>query len=466
VFPLPELHRPHFFYYFYRLLLLLSGMNWDQLLSVQRLGQPVPTEINAESRTQFQRDYDRIIFSGPFRRMQNKTQVFPLPGSVFVHNRLTHSLEVASVGRSMGNMLRDHLEQSGHVHPLISEIGSVVAAACLAHDMGNPPFGHSGEDAIKSFFTKNSGRFLAGQLEPSQWSDLAIFDGNANAFRLLAHQFNGRRAGGFALTYTMLASIVKYPYESQHAVKPKFGFFQSEKDIFAEIAKALGMKGKGENGIAYCRHPLVYLVEAADDICYQVMDVEDAHKLKILSYDETCSLFLDFFDRVDDKAVLGKISRTFSEVTDRNEQISFLRATVIGRLVNECVRVFIDHEETIMNGDFEGSLIKRISPVSALAMKNVVDVSVNRIYADPSVIEIELAGYKIISTLMDVFIEAVLTDSVFGKKLMKLFPEQFKPSRDDTYSKVQSVVDYISGMTDVYALELYRKITGITIPGI
>jgi len=441
-------------------------MEWNKLLSVQRLGQPVPTEINAESRTQFQRDYDRLIFSSPFRRLQNKTQVFPLPGSVFVHNRLTHSLEVASVGRSLGNMLSSRLETMGVKHPLLPEIGAAVAAACLAHDMGNPPFGHSGEDAIKSFFLHGEGKEVRGKISDAQWKDITLFDGNANAFRLLSHQFNGRRQGGLVLTYTMLASIVKYPYESSATSKAKFGFFQSEKETYKQIAQTLGLVQKQTDPLVYCRHPLVFLVEAADDICYQVMDIEDAHKLKILSYDETRELFMGFFDRREDPVQHQKIEKTLNEVTDRNEQISFLRASVIGKLVNECASAFFDHYEPIMEGQFDKPLIRNLSGFSLKAMEKVIDTSVARVYADPSVIEIELAGYRIIATLLGAFVDATLNESVFGKKLLKLFPEQFREKEPDAYSKIQSVIDYVSGMTDVYALELYRKITGISIPGI
>lgn len=441
-------------------------MEWNKLLSIKRLGKPSSGQLNSDSRTQFQRDYDRLIFSSPFRRLQNKTQVFPLPGSVFVHNRLTHSLEVASVGRSLGNIVSAYIEQKGVDHPLIGEIGSVVAAACLAHDMGNPPFGHSGEDAIKEFFKQGEGRSLKTDLSDSQWKDFTLFDGNANALRILSHQFKGRRAGGYALTYTMLASIVKYPYESVLAPKPKFGFFQSEKESFQELASELGLRRIGTEGLHYSRHPLVYLVEAADDICYQIMDIEDAHKLRILSFDETKKLYLNFYDAGLDKLVLEKVQATLEEVTDPNEQISYLRAGVISRLVNECAMVFNNNYASIMDGTFEGSLIKNISDTTLQAMNKVIDVSVNRVYSDSSVIQIELAGFKIISTLMEHFTQAMLSESKYNTKLMKLFPEQFLPAGDDTYSKIQSVVDFISGMTDVYALDLYRKITGISLPGI
>jgi dGTPase len=442
-------------------------MNWDQLLSVKRLGKPSSGKITEESRTEFQRDYDRLIFSSPFRRLQNKTQVFPLPGSIFVHNRLTHSLEVASVGRSLGNMITFQLEKRGIKHPLISEIGPVVASACLAHDLGNPPFGHSGEDAIKEFFKNGEGKNLIAGLEDSQKLDFTTFDGNANTLRMLSHQFNGRRDGGFALTYTMLASIVKYPYESVlSGKKEKFGFFQSEKTIYSEISNELDIKMIGNQPLKYVRHPLVYLVEAADDICYQIMDVEDAHKLKILSYKETKNLYLNFYNQADDAHLLTGIKKTLKEVTDPNEQIAYLRAGVISLLVKNCVEAFVVNYDSIMNGEYSQSLMKGISPNASVAMKEVIDVSVNRIYCHSSVVEIELAGYKIITTLLQHFTDAIQNESNYGRKLLKLFPEQFVSMNNEDYYKIQSVVDFVSGMTDIYALDLYRKITGIGLTGV
>ena len=249
-------------------------MNWNKLLSTTRLGMEDWTSSDkAEDRSQFQRDYDRIIFSSPFRRMQNKTQVFPLPQHIFVHNRLTHSLEVASVGRSLGNLLAEKIILKYPGNQLISEIGTIVSTACLAHDLGNPPFGHSGEAAISNFFEKGAGKEFEKQLTKGEWKDFTHFDGNANAFRILTHQFNGKRPGGFALTYSTLAGIVKYPFESVHAKKPKFGFFQSEKDDYKKIANHLEIESKPDSSDSFCRHPLVYLVEAADDICYQIMDL-------------------------------------------------------------------------------------------------------------------------------------------------------------------------------------------------
>lgn len=300
-------------------------MTWNNLLTTHRLGMETwKTSARPEDRTQFQRDYDRIVFSSPFRRMQNKTQVFPLPEHIFVHNRLTHSLEVASVGRSLGNLLAEK-ETAGNPHnPLIPEIGTIVSAACLAHDLGNPPFGHSGESAIAGFFVNGPGKEFKNQLSPAEWSDFIRFDGNANAFRLLTHQFSGKRPGGFALTYPTLASIVKYPFESQLATKQKFGFFQSEFEDYRTIADALHIPQESGDGLSFRRYPLVYLVEAADDICYQIMDLEDACKLGILSYDRVKELYLNFYDPGADKDMLSSIDRTLGRVTDKNEQISFL----------------------------------------------------------------------------------------------------------------------------------------------
>ena len=294
-------------------------MNWNRLLSAKRLGMDDWTASSkAEDRSQFQRDYDRIIFSSPFRRMQNKTQVFPLPEHIFVHNRLTHSLEVASVGRSLGNLLAEKIMDVSPENPFVSEIGTIVSTACLAHDLGNPPFGHSGEAAISNFFLNGAGKEFKNQLYEGEWKDFTHFDGNANAFRLLTHQFNGKRPGGFALTYSTLASIVKYPFESVLATKQKFGFFQSEKESYIKIAAELGIPEKNKNSESFVRHPLVYLVEAADDICYQIMDLEDAFKLGILSYDQTKDLYLGFYDEKLDKNQLKNIGKTLKRVTDKN----------------------------------------------------------------------------------------------------------------------------------------------------
>jgi len=443
-------------------------MDWNKLISTKRLGmEDWESSGKMEDRTQFQRDYDRIIFSSPFRRMQNKTQVFPLPEHVFVHNRLTHSLEVASVGRSLGNLLAEKLVSEFSENKLISEIGTIVSTACLAHDLGNPPFGHSGEAAISNFFEKGAGHEFQSLLTTGEWKDFTHFDGNANAFRILTHQFNGKRPGGFALTYSTLAGIVKYPYESELTVKPKFGFFQSEKEDYKKIANQLEIDSKPGNSESFCRHPLVYLVEAADDICYQIMDLEDAFKLGILSYVETKNLYLGFYDTETDKKYIENINATLTRVTDKNEQISYLRAGVIGKLIYECIGNFAENHEKIVAGNFEGSLIGSLKGKQAEAMNLVKQISYSQVYNHRSVVEIEIAGYKIIGTLLEEFVGAIMNPKdMYSKKILSLLPDQFKTGSDSVYLKIQSIVDFVSGMTDVFALDLYRKIKGISLPGV
>jgi dGTPase len=439
-------------------------MNWTQLLSGKRLGMEEYAERKHE-RTDFQRDYDRLIFSSPFRRLQNKTQVFPLPGSIFVHNRLTHSLEVSCVGRSLGNNVAKGLMRKYAANPPdadFSQTGAIVSAACLAHDMGNPPFGHSGERAISAYFQEGNGKNLEEKVrrEGGRWEDFIYFEGNANTMRLLTHQFIGRRKGGFALTYCTLASVVKYPYASTLAKGGKFGFFQTEEDTFLRMAGSLGT-GAGEN--RYARYPLVYLVEAADDICYQIMDIEDAHKLRILTSEETKNLLLGFFEGERLHRVLDVMSR----VSDTNEQIAYLRSGIIGRLVDECSRVFLEQEENILEGRFTGSLIKKINEPLLKAYNDCAAVARRKIYCAREVLDIELAGYHIFSHLIDLLTEAVMNPGhSYSRLLLQRIPEQYDTQAPGVYGKIQCVLDYISGMTDVYALDLYRKITGMSLPAV
>ena len=447
-------------------------MNWKQLISAKRFGMEEFHEERQENRSEFQRDYDRLIFSAPFRRLQNKTQVFPLPGSIFVHNRLTHSLEVSCVGRSLGNdVAKAILERQPELESsFLPEIGSIVSAACLAHDLGNPPFGHSGERAISTFFSEGKGQRLqekqpdGEQLSPMEWEDLTHFEGNANAFRILTHQFEGRRKGGFVLTYTTLASIVKYPFSSSLAgTKSKFGFFVSEEESFHKIATELGLILLNEHPLKYARHPLVYLVEAADDICYQMMDIEDAHKLKILTTQETKELLLSYFSKERQAHRL----KTMEIVSDTNEQIAYLRSSVIGLLIGECVQAFVDNEEKILKGEFEGSLINHISEVPANAYKHCADISLKRIYRSRDVLDIELAGFRIISTLLELMIDAVRSpEKAYSQLLINRVSGQYNIKAPALYERIQAVLDYISGMTDVFALDLYRKINGNSLPAV
>ena len=443
-------------------------MNWQQLISNKRFGLEEIHEMRKDDRSEFQRDFDRLIFSAAFRRLQNKTQVFPLPGSIFVHNRLTHSLEVSCVGRSLGDSISNRL-LSKHpelVATHVSEIGAIVSAACLAHDLGNPPFGHSGEKAISTYFSEGKGLALKEQLSPMEWEDLTHFEGNANAFRLLTHQFLGRRKGGFVMTYSTLASIVKYPYPSILAgKKSKFGYFVSEMDDYLKIAEELGIKRLSTEGEAplYARHPLVFLVEAADDICYQMMDIEDAYKLKLLTPRETKELYQLFLS----EKQKARVDEVFRLVSDENEQIAYLRATVIGILVKECTKVFMENENSILEGTFEGALIKHINAPLNEAYKRCTQVAVEKIYRSRDVLDIELAGFHVISTLLELMIDAVQSpDKAYSELLINRVSSQYDIKAPTLYGKIQAVLDYISGMTDVYALDLYRKIKGNSLPAV
>ena len=443
-------------------------MNWTQLISNKRFGQEERHALRHDDRSEFKRDGDRLIYSAPFRRLQNKTQVFPLPGRIFVHNRLTHSLEVSSLGKSLGDDVARRLTDK---HPelrgtLCEERGTIVQTAGLAHDMGHPPFGHSGEKAIQTYFTEGPGSTLRSEVSDAIWQDITHFEGNANAFRLLVHQFVGRRAGGYVMTYSTLASIVKYPFSSQHAgAHGKFGFFESEASSFQRIADELGLiclSAPGEP-LRYARHPLVYLMEAADDICYEIMDIEDSHKLKILSFEETRNLLLGFFDDEGQANILRRLDD--EGVTDRNEQVVYMRACVVGALERACVNTFVNHEDEILQGTFTGSLIKHIDTPLREAYQRCVELSRAKIYRSKPVLDVELSGYKIMETLMETLISAAVHPEKFhSQQLISRFSSQYDINSPHLETRIMAVLDYISGMTYIYALDIYQKIEGIALP--
>ena len=446
-------------------------MEWNTLLSAKRWGKESRYQGQGIAhRSDFQRDYDRLIFSSPFRRLQNKTQVFPLPGSVFVHNRLTHSLEVASVGRSLGTLFyQEKLQEDPNIDqqiPLLREAGNIVAGACLAHDLGNPAFGHSGEDAISHYFAEGPGQVYQNKVSEQAWTDLRYFEGNANALRILTHEFSGKGEGSYSLTYATLAAIVKYPCASSvgHQKKwihqKKYGFFQSEQETYIKIARDLGIHCQMDEPPVYQRHPLVYLVEAADDICYNIIDLEDAHRLKILSYQEVEGLLMDL-------CMESGLENRLESMEDADAKISLLRAKAINRLTVECALAFKMYESEILAGNFNQSLIKAIPEPYRSAMKRIEEVSIDRIYNDPAVVQIEVAGFQVMGGLLEEFIPAILDPrSNYHKKVVQLIPRQFFTEKKDTYSKIQTVLDFVSGMTDLYAVELYRKIKGISFDSI
>lgn len=440
-------------------------MDWNQLISHKRLGLEGLHIEESQTRSDFQRDYDRMIFSSPFRRLQNKTQVFPLPGSIFVHNRLTHSLEVSSVGRSLASEVSTHLSakySNTKTIDSLAAIPDIVAAACLCHDIGNPPFGHSGEKTISTFFSEGEGLKLRSEVTDSQWADLVNFEGNANSFRLLTHQFCGRRQGGFAMTYSTLAAIIKYPHTSTFAGKSgKFGFFTTEEEVYRKISSELGIPEISPG--RFCRHPLVWLVEAADDICYQIMDIEDAHKLKILSTEVVTDLLLGFFSPEEQE----RKKRGLSHLTDPNEKVGYLRSGAIGGLVRACASEFAEHEEELLNGTYHGSLTANLTGHLKDAFDRVAQTAIDHIYQAPEVVDIEIAGNRIITYLMEKLIDAVMyPDKNFSQLLLLKFPQQYDASAPDIFTRLQAVLDHVSGMTDVYALDLFRKLNGHSLPAV
>ena len=448
-------------------------MNLNNLYTHERTGNHGSTN---ESRTSFQRDYDRLIFSSAFRRLQNKTQVFPLPGSVFVHNRLTHSLEVSSVGRSLGSLAGEFI-----VENFVSELNEkskefyrynlseVIAAACLCHDVGNPAFGHSGEDAIASFFEKNE-TDLKAKFTENEWADFVNFEGNANAIRVLTNQQNGKDQGGTQLTLTTLSAIAKYPCEAIAKNKgilhrKKFGFFQNEKETFRNIATKTNMKVEELEPLIFKRNPFVWLVEAADDICYNIIDMEDAHRLGIISTSDCENLFKNVIQEVSTTGIY-RVEEKLKLISNANERISYLRAKVINVLINKSLDLYKQNFECIVLGNYSQGLVDYIKTESK-ALKDVEQFSQNKIYNHRSVVEIENAGYNVMGELLNHFVPPILQEKYkrkgWEKKALQLLPEQFYYENGSDYQKVLGVLDFVSGMTDNFATDLYRKIKGIEI---
>ncbi len=452
-------------------------MNWNSLYTSKRLGAEHRYEgENIDPiRNAYLRDYDRLIFSSPFRRMQNKTQVFPVPGPIFVHNRLTHSLEVASVGRSLGkaigvNISKKYPEEDANFHEFYRyDLPTVIATSCLAHDIGNPPFGHSGESAIRNYFDNlmdETRDTLEAELSENQLNDFRKFEGNANAFRILTNPQNGHQ-----LTYATLASIVKYPTDSSHGFNKKAGligtkksgFFDSEIETYRKVATELDITVLDDETNTFARHPFVYLMEAADDICYRIIDLEDAHRLRILTVQQVMDLLLPFWKN-DEKTYNYLKNNKLPRIIDNNEKLSFLRAMLINLLTQKCTEIFMQYEDAILSGQLNKSLIDILDNHTTNCLKKVDEISIRDIYNHKSVIEIEIAGYNVIGDLLDEFVTAVLHPSRDkSKKLIQLVPKQFSTQHDNLYANIQSVVDFIAGMSDLFAVDLYRRIKGITI---
>ena len=452
-------------------------MDWKKLLSTQRLGKDA-AKPTLPGRSPFQQDFDRISFSSAFRRLQDKAQVFPLAENSYVRTRLTHSMEVACVGRSLGTGAGVYICDK-HDLPGIqaSDIGAIVAAASLAHDIGNPPMGHSGEETIREWFEHSEvAAGMKAQMSDAEKADIRHYEGNAQGFRVLTRLQMPDNIGGMQLTSATLAAFTKYPVEAinikstPHVSTKKFNFFQQDRDLFAMVADNTGLKALPGKEYAWCRHPLVYLVEAADDISYHIVDFEDGHMLGIISYEEVLDLFMSVINE-------SRVEKDIEALRDPLRKVEFMRAKAIGRLIGEVVQAFIAHHDTILAGELDKPLVELIP--SAKALKTIQKRSVADIYTYPRAVEIEAAGFELTEGLLNTFAKAVNDiansrrrnekPSYRSKKMIKLIPERYCPV-DNTewlespYIRLLNLLDFISGMTDSSAVALYKKIKGISLP--
>ena len=446
-------------------------MNWEQLLSLKRFGdtQKRIRKDQNDTRIGFEVDYDRIIFSDSFRSLQDKTQVIPLSKTDFVHTRLTHSLEVSVVGRSLGRIVGKRLlekypglKDAGYQ---INDFGAIVARACLAHDIGNPPFGHSGEKSIGEYFKSGNGLKHMKDLTDKEWQDLVDFEGNANGFRILNETREGVE-GGLRMSYATLGTFMKYPKESlpkkptQHIIDKKYGFFQSDKSIFIDVAEELGLKKIREGKhITYSRHPLAFLVEAADDICYTIIDFEDGINLGLIEEEFALEYLINLVrDTIN--------TEKYYQLGTKQDRLSYLRALAIGNLINEAATVFLDNEEIILKGDYHISLLDKCKYEAQI--NDIIKISVQKIYKSKEVIEKEISGYRILADLLDVFITAMNNSfsgdaSNYDKLLMNLLPEKYQNLSDNLYDRLLAVCTFIAGMSDGAAILLHKKIKGVEI---
>ena len=444
-------------------------MNWKQLLSHKRYGDK-ETSLSKESRSQFEQDYDRLIFSHPFRRLQDKTQVFPLPEDDFVHTRLTHSLEVSSVGRSLGKAVGEKILEKypalGEAGYSAHDFGAIVAAASLAHDLGNPPFGHSGETAISSYFLSHeSGKAFKSRVDEREWTDLIAFEGNAQGFRIL------NESPALKVSYATLGAFTKYPKTSfapknkYRKSQKKYGICASNLSVFSEVAEDMGLIRLGDE--SWCRHPLTFLVEAADDICYSIIDLEDGCRLGLVSFEETKSLFAEILKENFSEEKLKKTQ-------GQNEKLGLLRALTISRLIQETVNVFLANEQQILDGSFDEALTDCIP--SAGGLNQISGISIKKIYQSKQVLEREAGGFEVMGKLMEVFCSAAYI-SRFDKEsfsprqrsIIRLLPDVAQSriaEAQSVYEMLQVVIDFISGLTDKHAIKLYRIISGISLPAV
>lgn len=444
-------------------------MNWEELLSLRRQGDKNKRLRNEQDDTRlgFDVDYDRIIFSSAFRSLQDKTQVIPLSKTDFVHTRLTHSLEVSVVGRSLGRLAGKKIIEK---HPYLkdvhgygfNDIGAIVAAAALAHDIGNPPFGHSGEKAIGEYFKNGNGKRFKEQLSSVEYQDIIDFEGNANGFRLMTQDRAGV-SGGLRLSYATLGAFMKYPKESLPK-KPtadicdkKFGFFQSEKNSFKEVADDLGLLNRAKDGsVSYARHPLTFLVEAADDICYTIIDFEDGINLGLISEEYALEYLI--------KLVKDSINtKTYNSLEYMQDRLSYLRALAINTLIQDAVSIFIANEERMLNGTFNVSLLDKSSYKAQI--DDIIRLSVQKIYQSQEVVEKEIAGYTLISDILDVYIDALMgkrndKTSNYHKLILRTLPGFYQLTNGSVYDILLNTCCYVASLSDSAAVHIHNKIKG------
>ncbi|TJY34629.1 dGTP triphosphohydrolase [Pontimicrobium aquaticum] len=447
-------------------------MNWEQLLSLKRYGDTNKRlrKEQDETRLGFEVDYDRIIFSSEFRSLQDKTQVIPLSQTDFVHTRLTHSLEVSVVGRSLGRQVGLRvLEKHPHLQEVhgyqANDFGAIVASAALAHDIGNPPFGHSGEKAIGQYFSKGKGIAFKNQLTLKEYQDLCDFEGNANGFKIATQSREGR-AGGLRLSYATLGAFTKYPKESlpkkptTHIADKKYGFFQSDKEAFLDVAKDLGLKPtRTGNDASFARHPLAFLVEAADDICYTIIDFEDGINLGLIPEE----FALEYLSKIIRSTIKPE---NYYALSTREDRVGYLRALAIGSLINEAVDIFMKYEAAILDGSFSTALLDKSQYEAQI--NDIIKLSVENIYQSKEVVEKEISGYEVITKLLDTYISAVNNcyenhASNYDKLILKTLPKSIKVNDDKLYNRVLSVCHFISLLSDSNAILSYKRLMGMTL---
>jgi dGTPase len=447
-------------------------MTWDQLLNSSRLGnRPAKAEAG---RSPFASDQDKVIFSGAFRRLARKTQVHPLATNDHVHNRLTHSLEVASVGRSLGAAVGHALKEKGRLpqgcEP--AQIGEIVQAACLAHDIGNPPFGHTGEDAIRRWFSSDAGDAFLAEMDESEKADLKNFEGNAQGFRVVACSEMHPNDGGLRLTYATLATFIKYPWTSlatrsdDFPKKNKYGVYQAELPLFSEVAAACGLRRLGTNW--YSRHPLAHLVELADDFCYALLDLEDGLEMDILSWSEVFDVVRPVLSEKEVIELEGQL-KTLGE----GRLPPLIRGKVIAALVENAAEAFVDHEAELLKGELH-ELLGRCSPIVAKCVNDAKELAKKRIFVHPRKIELEVGAHTAIATLLSTMCHAV-HDRMLGKRsdhktdrvIAVLGEGTFEPRMgaggkepSKLYPYIMRVLDFVAGMTDNYAVHLAKQLGG------